>query len=241
MDGLSARDLRLLRDAFDPSVQPGTSDYIAQQVLDEIARLIPCDQLSLQVMNYAERTVSWQATAVVEADTDATLMAIFWSGFWDSTCSHPQRTGDTHILWSQYDPPPGPDGGRLMCEFMGQKGWADEVLVPLPSHDTDDHRLLLFRSDGPKFSERDIDLLTLVRAHVAELHTSHLRKRSAEMGLTPRQVEILRLVAAGSTNRQIARTLTISEATARTHLANIYTKLGATNRTQALAAAGLYA
>ena len=95
--------------------------------------------------------------------------------------------------------------------------------------------------DGPKFSERDIDLLTLVRAHVAELHTSHLRKRSAEVGLTPRQLEILRLVAAGSTNRQIARTLTISEATARTHLANIYTKLGATNRTQALAAAGLYA
>ena len=242
MDGLSARDLRLLRDALDPAVEAGRADLIAQPVLDEIARLIPCDQVSLQIMNYAERTLSWQATAVVAADNDPAMVAMFWAGFWDSSCSYPQRTGDTHIMWSGYAPPPGPNGGELMCDYMGQKGWADEVLVPLPSHDTDDHRLLLFRSGRPPFSERDIDVLTLVRAHVAELHTSHLKKRlAAAVELTPRQLEILRLVAAGSTNRQIARTLTISEGTTRTHLANIYTKLGATNRTQALAAAGLYA
>ena len=81
-------------------------------------------------------------------------------------------------------------------------------------------------------------VLTLVRAHVAELHTRQLRRRSATIDLSPRQLEILKLVADGATNRQIARTLTISEATTRTHLTNIYSKLGATNLTHALAAAG---
>jgi len=112
-----------------------------------------------------------------------------------------------------------------MLEYLRLTGWTDEVLVPLPSHDNDDHRLLLFRKGGPRFSEREIDVLTLIRTHVAELHTNQLRKQATAVALTPRQVEILRLVAAGSTNRQIARTLAISEGTARTHLANIYTKL----------------
>jgi DNA-binding CsgD family transcriptional regulator len=241
VDGLSARDLRLLRDAFDPSIEAGKAEFVAQPVLDEIARLIPCDQLSLQIMNAAERTASWQTTTVTALDEDPELKALFWRGFWDSVCSHPQRTGDNHIIWSGYRPPPGPHGGKVMLEYLGLRGWSDEVVVPLPSHDNDDHRLLLFRSSGPAFSERDIDVLTLVRAHVAELHTNHLKKRTAAVRLTPRQAEILRLVAAGSTNRQIARTLAISEGTARTHLANIYTRLGATNRTQALASAGLFA
>lgn len=47
MDGLSTRDLRLLRDAFDPSIDAGTDDLIAQPVLDAILQLIPCDTLSL--------------------------------------------------------------------------------------------------------------------------------------------------------------------------------------------------
>lgn len=241
MDGLSARDLRLLRDALDPSLEPGNAELIAQPVLDEIARLIPCDQLKLQLMNAGDRSASWQTTTVEPLDVDTELNALFWSGFWDSVCSHPQRTGDAHIIWSDYRPPPGPLGGKVMSEYLRLRGWGDEVVVPLPSHDSNDHRLLLFRRGGTRFSERDIDVLTLIRAHVAELHTVQLRKQAAAVALTPRQVEILRLVAAGSTNRQIARTLAISEGTARTHLTNIYIRLGATNRTQALAAAGLFA
>lgn len=52
-------------------------------------------------------------------------------------------------------------------------------------------------------------------------------------GLTAREVDVLRLVAAGRTNRQIAGELFISEKTVSTHLSHIFTKLGLTTRAAA--------
>jgi DNA-binding CsgD family transcriptional regulator len=54
------------------------------------------------------------------------------------------------------------------------------------------------------------------------------------LGLTPREREILALVAQGQTNAQIARTLWISPATVGKHLENAYGKLGVTSRTAAV-------
>jgi HD-GYP domain-containing protein (c-di-GMP phosphodiesterase class II) len=56
------------------------------------------------------------------------------------------------------------------------------------------------------------------------------KRREWPAGLTNREVEILRLLARGHTNKQIAATLTISPKTAGTHVEHIYTKLGVTNR-----------
>jgi DNA-binding NarL/FixJ family response regulator len=52
-------------------------------------------------------------------------------------------------------------------------------------------------------------------------------------GLTAREVETLRLLADGMSNRDIARNLVISESTAANHVRSIFLKTGATNRTQA--------
>lgn len=52
--------------------------------------------------------------------------------------------------------------------------------------------------------------------------------------LSPREMEVLRLIASGSTNKAIAASLSISEGTARTHVANIMQKLGTNNRTEAV-------
>jgi DNA-binding CsgD family transcriptional regulator len=54
-------------------------------------------------------------------------------------------------------------------------------------------------------------------------------------GLTAREVEVLRLVAGGATNRQIAETLHLSVGTVNTHLTNILNKIGCENRTAATA------
>ncbi len=56
------------------------------------------------------------------------------------------------------------------------------------------------------------------------------RHREWPAGLTRREVEILRLVARGLSNRQIASELTISPKTANAHVEHIYTKLGVNSR-----------
>ena len=53
--------------------------------------------------------------------------------------------------------------------------------------------------------------------------------------LTPRELELLRLIEAGHTNQEIAAKLVISMPTVKRHISNIYTKLGANSRTQAIA------
>jgi DNA-binding NarL/FixJ family response regulator len=52
--------------------------------------------------------------------------------------------------------------------------------------------------------------------------------------LTPRQTDLLHLLAAGHTNTQIARRLGISEGTVRTHLENLYGRLNVSSRTAAV-------
>lgn len=58
---------------------------------------------------------------------------------------------------------------------------------------------------------------------------------AAAAGLSPREREVLRLVAQGRTNREIAALLVISEKTVARHLTNIFTKIGVTNRAGATA------
>ncbi|HET6770459.1 MAG TPA: response regulator transcription factor [Actinomycetota bacterium] len=69
-----------------------------------------------------------------------------------------------------------------------------------------------------------------------ELSTAKQSDRKAET-LTGREIEILQLLALGHTNRDIAGQLFISPDTVKTHLEHIYQKLGATDRTAAVAEA----
>jgi len=52
--------------------------------------------------------------------------------------------------------------------------------------------------------------------------------------LTPREAEVLKLIAAGHSNREIARTLYVSEATVKTHVNRIFAKTGSRDRVQAM-------
>lgn len=65
------------------------------------------------------------------------------------------------------------------------------------------------------------------------------RKRSEEhlRSLTPREVEVLELLARGLTNREIARSMRLSEGTAKIHVQHVVTKLGVAGRAQAAARA----
>jgi DNA-binding NarL/FixJ family response regulator len=88
-------------------------------------------------------------------------------------------------------------------------------------------------------------LATLVRETVKR-HIVHRHKQldqqagqasgvvmSEDSALTSRELEVLRLVAAGSTNNEIARSLWVTEQTVKFHLSNVYRKLEVGNRTEA--------
>ena len=94
--------------------------------------------------------------------------------------------------------------------------------------------VLLARTRGPDFSERDRALLVLLRPHLHQAYLDTERRRHPIPQLTPRQKELLHMVAAGHTNTQIARRLGISEGTVGTHLENIYTRLNVSSRTAAV-------
>jgi DNA-binding NarL/FixJ family response regulator len=72
----------------------------------------------------------------------------------------------------------------------------------------------------------------------AKLATHAVRPRRETSLLTPRELAVLRLVAAGQSNRQIAESLGITERTVKFHVTAIFNKLGADNRAQAVALAG---
>ena len=87
-------------------------------------------------------------------------------------------------------------------------------------------------------SDHTTNVGVLVR-EVAAGHVFHAfsrcpvaREPRAE-GITPRELEILRLVAAGASNGRIAAELWVTEQTVKFHLSNIYRKLGVSNRTEA--------
>ncbi len=229
---VTERDLRLLRRLIDPQRPCRPGNDVAESLLADVAELIGADDVSLQVMDHPRHYVRVQST-YDDGDDGPDLDTLFWQGFWDSlACSYPQRTGDIRVHRASDFPGP-------RSEYSAVLGLQHEMTVPLPLPDPMDHRLLLFRLAGPDFSERDVLLMTLLRPHIAELHTRQLRRQRGAKELTARQWEILRLVASGCTNRQVGRALGLTERTIGKHLENIYLRLGAQSRTEAIAAAGI--
>ena len=64
--------------------------------------------------------------------------------------------------------------------------------------------------------------------------------RVASLGITPRELEILNLIAAGLSTREIAERIYVSENTVKTHSSRVFSKLGARRRTQAVQLAKEY-
>lgn len=61
--------------------------------------------------------------------------------------------------------------------------------------------------------------------------------RAPRVRLTDRELDVLRLLDTGASNREIAKTLFVTEATVKTHLVHVFEKLGADNRARAIAIA----
>jgi DNA-binding NarL/FixJ family response regulator len=116
--------------------------------------------------------------------------------------------------------------------------------VVLTTYDADQDILEAFRAGAHAYILKDSfrnEIIATIRA-VYEGQTlvpqdiaERLKSRSS--GLSPRELEVLSLVARGESNKLIAVALAVSEATVKTHLLRIYEKLGVSDRTAAVTAA----
>jgi DNA-binding NarL/FixJ family response regulator len=85
-----------------------------------------------------------------------------------------------------------------------------------------------------------VDVIRQVHAgkkRVPAAVAAHLAEHMSDENLTPREIDVLRKVAGGNRNRDIAEHLLISEETVKVHMKHIMDKLGAKDRTQAIAIA----
>jgi DNA-binding NarL/FixJ family response regulator len=90
-------------------------------------------------------------------------------------------------------------------------------------------------ANGAKgFIEKDVTFEEIVERILQVAPRAQRHGRRAHVELTQREVHVLRHVAAGLSNKQIAKRLGLSEKTVRNHLSRAFNKLGATNRTEAV-------
>ncbi len=177
-------------------------------------------------------------TAMVEASAP-----VNWDHYWHcQPCSYPDRTGDLRSIVKISDFYSARQWHSIgtRCGINRPMGFEHDLMLTLPTQPSPvsgsgrTMRLFFFRGPGSDFSERDRALLTLLRPHLHQAYLDAERHRHPVPHLTPRQISLLQLVAAGHTNTQIARRLGISEGTVRTHLENIYERLHVSSRTAAV-------
>ncbi|MFB8025668.1 response regulator [Streptomyces sp. NPDC056465] len=145
---------------------------------------------------------------------------------------------------------PGGGGVAAIAE-LARLGARSRVLV-LTTYDTDSDTLPAIEAGATGYLLKDApreELFTAVRAAadgravlspaVASRLISRVRTPGAPARepLSAREREVLRLVARGTSNREIAAELFISEATVKTHLTHVFAKLGAKDRAAAVATA----
>ncbi|MFC9977496.1 response regulator [Spirillospora sp. NPDC127200] len=142
---------------------------------------------------------------------------------------------------------PGGGGVEAITELT-RRGLPCKVLV-LTTYDTDADTIPAIEAGATGYLLKDApreDLFGAVRAAaegrtvlspaIASRLVSRVREPRGE-SLSTRELEVLRLVARGTSNREIAAELFISEATVKTHLTHIYAKLGVKDRAAAVATA----
>jgi DNA-binding NarL/FixJ family response regulator len=142
---------------------------------------------------------------------------------------------------------PKTDGVTAITE-LANRGVPSRVLV-LTTYDTDSDVLPAIEAGATGYLLKDAPREELFRAveaaargqavlspTVATRLMGQMRQPATE-ALSPRELEVLELIARGSTNREAARQLFISEATIKTHLLHVYAKLGVNDRAAAVATA----
>jgi DNA-binding CsgD family transcriptional regulator len=233
-ESVTGQDLRAMLDTVNAGYQDEPTEGLPSAVLEGLCQLVPCDSVSFFELDPGHRRCGGHGCI-----HDPGLAPAFWLHYWGCPpCSYPERSGDFRSVMkiSDYYSQRQWHNSPMYAEYLSHFSVEHELIVCLPALPGRSLRLLLRRQHGD-FSERDRSLLALLRPHLDGVYRDSQRRRAGVPKLTPRQWEVLRLVAAGRSNADIGRQLCLSEGTVRKHLENIFERLHVSTRTAAVARA----
>lgn len=234
--------LRVVLDSYDDDPGEGVPWALMQGLLS----LVACDVVTYQhhdavgrftrlyqhLTSDGERLGPWGQTAPDPEDE------AFWDVFWRSSCSWPQRSGDLQSVTLLRDHLPT-RRARLADPMLRDllRDVQDKAVLSLPAPPGQVRRFVLFRDHDMPFTERDRQVLGLLRPHLLELTATVQMLRGRDPELTPREWEVLRMLASGLSTAHVARALVLSPATVRKHVENIRARLGVHSAAAAVAIA----
>jgi DNA-binding CsgD family transcriptional regulator len=228
---LSERDFRQALSVLHAAGEVGDENPFPEPVLEALRNLVPSD-----VVAYHEHPVGHPAVCFAGEPAGEMTPAI----------------REAFVRHTGEDPLRPAEGARTYSDYLSRReyhrlGLYQEIARPLGVDDMmrlwldkPYARLEFDRADWG-FSKRDRVVLDLLLPHLRQLRRNVRRRRpvsssSSAACLTPREREIVGLVAEGMTNAEVARILWISPGTVRKHLENAYDKLGVRTRAGAVAA-----
>lgn len=136
---------------------------------------------------------------------------------------------------------PDMNGSEAIAEIRNE--FPDARFIVLTTYTGDAQVLRALKAGARAYllkGDVHLELLEMIRSvHAGQKRippqiAAELAEHAGDDFLSPREVDVLRLIASGNSNKLIADQLSISEATAKTHVANILSKLGANDRAHAV-------
>jgi DNA-binding NarL/FixJ family response regulator len=177
-------------------------------------------------------------TAVINNQPDMAMIAEATTGK-DATQRFREHKPDVTLMDLRL---PDMSGIDAMIAIRSEFPEARVIILTTFAGDVEIHRALeagargyVLKSMPPK---ELVDVIRQVHAGKKRIPAeiaAHLAEHLSDEALTGREIEVLRQVAGGNRNRDIAEKLFITEETVKVHIKHIMEKLGATDRTQAVA------
>src|SRR5580693_7140784 len=246
MHELTSRDLRHLLGAVAILYENLDLSTLAQRTVAAVTHVLPNDMVTYNEVDLVRRV---DDIFITPDDTRLARGTADYAAFMRHIDEHPLIAHNARIA----DPVP-----RKISDFLSNRQFRSLGLYCefFQVFDVNYQMAMVVQHAGQRmigvaanrtlsdFTERERVCLGVLRSHVVQAYRHglsiesvraglHLGRdaRATVSGLTQREAEVLRWVAAGKSNDDVARTIGVTSATVKKHLEHIYDKLGVANRT----------
>jgi DNA-binding CsgD family transcriptional regulator len=238
---LGGREVALLREIIEatrlPSDMPLPWTVLEKlkELLDADAIQFVCPDSSAPRVVFQQDITKWGDQAFWRETARHAEQNPFWIYYWGPMgCGYPDRSGDYRYV-------------RRASDHMSLREWRETIAARdndptleryvetcLPGRSPGRYLRIGAYRHGRDFSERHVFLMQLLQPHLERAFWAGAAAQNGASLLTRRQLEVMRMVRSGLSNRQIARRAGVSEGTVHVHLTNIFERLGVQSRTAAV-------